>query len=793
MSSNIHNYDDLIYVYYAILAFENVKIINNIIIHFYPNEIGINIIKTWKSYVQFNKYNEISKNSANFVIEGLAIHITENSKLNISFNDLTSHCVISSKELADFEICAIQYVSERGNLDKEFRTGQKLNYSIIITSKYMSEISNNNFKHCKWDSTSAFLTSSPLHVNQHFIQHNISTREKYKKRICLCNEKHTLNCYSEEMGPYYPGEIMSHNFALVTSYTNAVLLEKDHNSSFSCKGSKSTVVLHIRECKNMQFTATHKNGVWCELFLTAVPMYPASVFAVPWTDIYTITLLPCPKGFSLHSEGYCSCDPVLSSHIPSITHCNIDDQTIPRPANSWISAHTVNNSHSYQVSLHCPFDYCLPHSSHLNLSTPDSQCQFNRSGLLCGQCQQGLSAVFSSSQCKQCSNVYLLIIIPIGIAGFALVLLLFVLNLTVTNGDINGFLLYVNIININTFVSFPINNTVIHTLISLANLDLGIATCFYNGMDNYAKLWLQLAFPIYLILIATSLIIASRYSNSIQRLTARRALPVLATLFLLSYTKVLLLVSSVLFFYSTTTDLPSNETTLVWLVDPSTPLFGVKFIILFIVCLILFLILISFNMLLIFTRKFSQLKRINYFKPLLDAYQGPYKIKFYYWTGLQLLMRAIFFGLSALDKGLNLMLSIILLAGFILLSEKLSPYKRKSNAIIEQLFLSNLYVLLAFSQYYSVNDIMITILISLAMCQFVCIVILHTRTVIIETFPKYEITFDFSRVSLKLSKHFRRFKAAKCARHDLELASVVPEKAYNYAEFQEPLVAIGQD
>ena len=274
---------------------------------------------------------KFQKNSANFVIEGLAIHITKNSKLNISFNSLTSHCIISSKERVDFEIiklCSIQYISKRGNLDKAFQTGQNLNYSIITNSNNMSEISKNNLKHCKWDSTSAFLTSSPLHVNQQFVQHNISTREKYKKRICLCNEKYPINCYGEEMGPYYPGEIVSHNFTLVTSDTNTVLLEKDHNSSFSCKGSKSTVVLHIHECKNMQFTATHKNGMWCELFLTAVPLYLTSIFVVPWTDFYTITLLPCPKGFLLHPEGYCWCDPVLSSHIPSITYCNIDDQTI---------------------------------------------------------------------------------------------------------------------------------------------------------------------------------------------------------------------------------------------------------------------------------------------------------------------------------------------------------------------------------------------------------------------------------------------------------------------------------
>ena len=493
-------------------------------------------------------------------------------------------------------------------------------------------------------------------------------------------------------------------------------------------------------------------------------------------------------------EGYCWCDPILSSYIPSLTHCNIDDQTIPRPANSWISAHTVNNSHSYHVSLHCPFDYCLPHSSHLNLSTPDSQCQFNRSGLLCGQCQQGLSAVFGSSQCQQCSNVYLLIIILIGIAGVILVLLLFILNLTVTNGDINAFLLYVNIISINSSIFIQNNGPgkAIHTFISLANLDLGITTCFYNGMDNYAKAWLQLMFPAYLILIATSLIIASRYSGRIQRLTARRALPVLATLFLLSYTKVLLLVSSVLFFYSTTTHLPSNKTTVLWLVDPNVPVFGAKFTILFTVCFILFLVLILFNMILIFTRTIARFKIINYFKPLLDAYQGPYKIKFYYWTGLQLLIRAIFFGLSALDKSLNVMLSILLLGKLLWLNEKLSPYKRKGNALMEKLFLLNLFVMfiINISQYDTVNNIMISVLISLAMLQLLCIVILHFKTLLIETFPKYEIMFDFNRVSLQVSKYFRNFKGRKGLRHDLELTNPVPEKTYNYEEFQEPLVGL---
>ena len=162
-----------------------------------------------------------------------------------------------------------------------------------------------------------------------------------------------------------------------------------------------------------------------------------------------------------------------------------------------MSATTHNNSYIYHISLHCPFHYCLSHSSHLSFSTPTSQFQFKRSGLLCGQCQQGFSTVFSSSHCKTCSNIHLLLIIPIIVFGFFLVMLLFNLSLTVTDGTVNGFILYVNIISINTSILFPDVNhfTPAYTFISLANLDLGVQTCFYNGMDGYAKMWLQLAFP----------------------------------------------------------------------------------------------------------------------------------------------------------------------------------------------------------------------------------------------------------------------------------------------------------
>ena len=170
-------------------------------------------------------------------------------------------------------------------------------------------------------------------------------------------------------------------------------------------------------------------------------------------------------------------------------------------------------------------------------------------GVLCGQCQQDLSAVFGSSQCEHCSNMYLFIMIPLAIAGVVLVVMLFIFNLTVINGMVNTFIFYINIVNISILIFFQSCQSNVCTIMSLFTLDLGIKTCFYNGMDDYAKAWLQLVFPWYLFAIAILFIIASRYSSLVQQVTAQRALPVLATLFLLSYTKMLRATCNVLFWY----------------------------------------------------------------------------------------------------------------------------------------------------------------------------------------------------------------------------------------------------
>ena len=350
----------------------------------------------------------------------------------------------------------------------------------------------------------------------------------------------------------YPGQTLQANLCNICDHKITVLCAEVHNINLpnsSCK------IAHQSQLVN--FIGNHSNTVnytivsrapdsdRCELFLTAAP------FLNKVYDVFYVQLLPCPVGFTLQNE-ICGCDPILP-----LSRCYIDQSTIRRPPNTWIAAYNNTNDTKYLIS-DCPMDYCLPYSSHINLLHPDSQCQFNRTGILCSQCQHHhLSMVFGSSRCIKCTNIHILITIIVIMAGILLVVLLYLLNFTVTKGTINGIIFYANIVSINDSV-FLVNDNVFKPLrvfISFVNLDLGIETCFYNGMDSYAKMWLQLFFPIYLIIISVSIIIASRYSSRILRLTYTRSLPVLATLFLLSYTGVLRTVLTVLFSYSTITHL----------------------------------------------------------------------------------------------------------------------------------------------------------------------------------------------------------------------------------------------
>ena len=596
---------------------------------------------------------------------------------NIILDQVIAYETFQNNYYSAFPYCIFQYMSSINY--KHYDVTELIDLYVISfsgnefhkSSTYDVQMNNicDLMTHCQWLPTAVFNgTNNPEYINQQIVQvdgHPLV----HHKRICYCPHDGDYNCTIDLVGPVYPGQVLQVELCMPQANTSYIITVETHAitlPSSACKLANQDEFINSigNNSKTFNFTIISEVHNICELFLTSLQFIRTAFY---------VQLSPCPVGFTFQKRK-CDCDPFLP---PDIDTCYIDLSAIRRPANTWITAHTLTNNTTNYLISDCPMDYCLPYSTNVNLLYPDLQCQFNRTGMLCSQCQHPLSMVFASSRCMKCTNVHILITIIVIVAGIVLVVLLYVLNLTVTKGTINGIIFYANIVSINDSV-FLVNDNVFKPLrvfISFTNLDLGIETCFYDGMDSYAKMWLQLFFPSYLIIIAVSIIIASRYSSRILRLTYSKSLPVLATLFLLSYTGVLRVVLTVLFSYSTITEYPSGDKEIVWSIDASVPLFGLKFTILFITCLVLFLILIPFNITLLFRRCLAQFWIANYFTPLLDAFQSSFKHKYYFWSATHIILRSIFLSLHAFPIKLRLFLATVLLVLFLFCMDTFDPIK----------------------------------------------------------------------------------------------------------------------
>ena len=111
---------------------------------------------------------------------------------------------------------------------------------------------------------------------------------------------------------------------------------------------------------------------------------------------------------------------------------------------------SFNESHSTGVIYNrfCPLLYCKSGNKTINIGDdPNKQCASNRTGILCGACMDNFSLAIGSSRCIECPNSHnVALLLAFGAAGVLLVLSILVLNLTVTQGLINGLIFYSNIV-----------------------------------------------------------------------------------------------------------------------------------------------------------------------------------------------------------------------------------------------------------------------------------------------------------------------------------------------------------
>ena len=457
-------------------------------------------------------------------------------------------------------------------------------------------------------------------------------------------------------------------------------------------------------------------------------VFPKEIYGYP---LYiTINFLPCPTGFSLTSEKpfKCDCNHQLQ-HLPTVT-CHIQDQTISRSGLVWVGS---DGNETVITSQQCPRDYCKQEDINVTLDNPDSQCNYNHSGTLCGGCQAGLSLMLGSNRCQHCSNAHIILLLPFTISGIVLVFFIKGIDLTISQGTLNCFIFYANMIKANEHLLFSEKQTPLTGFISWLNLDLGIETCFFDGLSSYVKVWLQFFFPLYIWSIAGLIIFLSRYSDRVAKVMGNNSVPVLATLFLLSYAKLLRTIISALSFSMLTT---TDSSKAVWSTDGNMDYFGPKHTLLFVTAVAVLLIFWLPYTLVLFSGQWLYRCKSHFvtrmlikIKPFLDAHYGPMKSNHRYWYGALLLLRVTILLLSVLIPAnhTSIVVFCITVCSFMLTYFTLIVYQSLVIAMFAAILYVNLGILTASHLFTALEDYNVSLpsnlLVGLAFIQFIGLVL----------------------------------------------------------------------
>jgi len=270
------------------------------------------------------------------------------------------------------------------------------------------------------------------------------------------------------------------------------------------------------------------------------------------------------------------------------------------------------------------------------------------------------------------------------------------------------------------------------------NLDLGFPLCFYDGMDEFAKYFLQFIFPVYLYILCGVIVLLSKCSIRMTELTSSKGIAVLNTLFYLSFGKLMRAsLDGLLFRYAAYSSEDKDNSAIIWYFDGNLAYFEYPHVFLAIFALVFAICSIcSYIIPLLFIKQCLAIRCCNArFKPMLDSYAAPYKDKYRFWFGLRIVVLVMLLMIVNVFKqfiSLVLTLQIFLIGGLAFFEGFLKPYKNKLIGILDLTFLFNFSIICVLALYFEgiphssgyLNTVVL-VFVALASLTFCCILVYH--------------------------------------------------------------------
>ena len=509
---------------------------------------------------------------------------------------------------------------------------------------------------------------NPFNYSNVFVQYeddNMTSRISSDPfHICPC-ENNVPDCsISTKVLSLSPGET-HYKVSVVAVGQRDGIVPANITSMDRCVVPCSQIVQQTNKtCTTLSYSVYSKQNVSLELYADVQCSTSDNKLVLKLNGTQSCTVSP------QNSSIFCICVQAFRKH--GITPCSSTNGLVQIKRDSsetfWVG-YELSYGLGLVVHPYCPFDYCVNDKVEFSFNNTDSQCAPNRSGLLCGRCKEGYSLVLGTFQCMECTNDNLALLVPFAVMGVALVFLLLVCKLTVATGTLSGLVFYANIVGDNRTLFIPEESPALSVFIAWLNLDFGIETCFFEGMNVYSNTWLQFVFPVYLWVLVGLMIVVSHFSQKFANLLGNNPVSVLATLILLSYAKILRTLITVVYI----TNLEGSKgNRVVWLYDANIDYLNGKHVLLLLVALLVFIFLfLPYTLLLLFGQWLQAISHLRLFswvnsarlKPFMDSYHAPYKAKHRYWPGLLLVLRFVLLLVFAFnpqqDPSINLLAILV--------------------------------------------------------------------------------------------------------------------------------------
>ena len=692
-------------------------------VHFHGNqakENGGGISLTNSMFYSTNKTATITFESNRADMHGGGIYVEDKANNSICANDP------AFRQFSKNSRCFFQNAMKNLMIifvENQASTGHDLFGGLLDRCTAFSDIDARSFK-LKPSGTSQFKEISTLT--------SYDTVSSEPMRLCLCNKN--LNNTMEpdcsqrvhRVNVKIKNDFSVHIAAIdqVNHAVPATIISKFKNLNVT---ESQTVQRIGPECHELKYHVAFPSVSTYKLYM--YPDGPCAAKGISRLNIsVNVTSCTCAPGFmqeDSNTKCACECDKFISNYIK---RCDQENKTVIRKGSFWVthlnrSTDIAKNVSPYFIYPYCPLNYCHPPSKpiHINFSQPngsDAQCVNNRHGFLCGGCLPQYSLSFGSSKCIKCPKYWYGLSVGIVLcalfAGLMLVFLILVLNLTVAVGTLNALLFYANIIDANKSIYFGQESEIkfFPMFISWLNLNIGFDVCFFEGMDSYAKVWLELAFPVYIILLVILIICVSSCSSKLSTILGKRnPVATLATLILVSYTKLLEII--VVSFSFVRLKFPDGTVVTKWRSDASVGFNPWKHGALILMGILVLIFGLLYTTLILFWQlllrcprngflKFTRNQKLQLF---VEAYHIPYNAKHRYWTGLLLLLRIFVYLMStftaSIDPRIALLATAVIMSSLLLYKTLLvvKVYKNWLLSTIESFTLINIAIFAMFTWY----------------------------------------------------------------------------------------------